>query len=597
MKFLGFFIASLIVPVSMADTQPAPIPAVSDDAVIATIGDRQVTVGDFVGYYQKRMEQSQPENRPSLATPADAQQMLENILNARAILISAESDGYDQHDEFIKAYTEFRDETLLDEIITRREQDLTVTSAEVEDYYQQSHQEYHVSLILLYDEKEARDLMPKLRQPGTDFAALALQYSRDPSSNTNGGKVAEAVKYSPQEPWITLFKLSKGEISDPLYIPSAYAWGIFRVDNISETTNLPPLDKVKDQLIDQQLTIKQDQVQEQIRNEALGKAKITRDEALLNLLFSGDVAEWDKPGMTEKTVSSVDVHTIAFGELLKFIRANFRDPAQTRSTDPALFRQLLLIHLGQLEKEQAVVSMCLAQGLDKEPAVAAKLGQFRDKELVMEYLRDNVESKIPKPSEQQIADYYEAHKNDADFQVPERLNATMLFSDVKSRLEEARTRIIAGEDMKTVMDDINARVMGEPGFKIPSGVNPELYKPIFLTIQTIDSDNKGTLELYAALRAQQPGVWGEVFPMYEMEYLARLEVVHPPHVKPLKDASKQIIARLEEQIQTDPATNQMLWETLVGIRNRYPAKVDSDKLELARQKALVKVSLQSSEAE
>jgi hypothetical protein len=132
-------------------------------------------------------------------------------------------------------------------------------------------------------------------------------------------------------------------------------------------------------------------------------------------------------------------------------------------------------------------------------------------------------------------------------------------------------------------------VVKEPGFKIPSGVNPELYKPIFFTIQTIDSDNKGTLELYSAIRAQQSGVWGEVFPMYEMYYLVRQDVVHPVHIKPLKDASKQIIAKLEEQIQTDPATNQMLWETLVGIRNRYPAKVDSVTLELAREKALATI--------
>ena len=356
MKLLGFFLASLIVPLSMADTQPVPIPAVSDNAVIATIDGKQVTVGDFIAYYQKRMEQSEPDNHPSLATPADAQQMLGDILNGRAILLSAENDGYDKHDEFVKAYNEFRDKTLLDELLNQREKDLTVTAAEVEDFYQQSHREYHVSLILLYDEGEAQSLMPKLRQPGADFAALARQYSRDPSTCNDGGKIAESVKYSPQEPWVSLFKLGKGEISDPLYIPAAYAWGIFRVDDISAVTNLPPLDKVKDQLIEQQLNIKQDQVQEQIRNEALGKAKVTRDETPLNLLYTGDVAEWDKPGMAEKTVSSVDGHPIAFGELLKFIRANFRDPAQTRSADPALFKQLLQIRLGQLEKEQAVVS-------------------------------------------------------------------------------------------------------------------------------------------------------------------------------------------------------------------------------------------------
>ncbi len=567
-------------------TQAAPAADVSDRAVIATIDSKQVTVGDFVAYYQKRVEQSEPENRPSLATPTDAQQMLADILNGRAILISAENEGYDKHDEFILAYNEYRDKTLLDELIKQREKDLTVTQAEVEDFYQQSHREYYVSLILLYDEKEARDLMPKLRQPGADFAALARQYSRDPSTCSNGGKVADPIVYSPQQPWVTLFKLGKGEISDPIYIPAAYAWGIFRVDDITEVNDLPPLDKVKDQLIEQQLNIKQEQVQEQIRDQALGKVKITRDDALLNLLYAGDAAEWDKPGMAEKPASSVDGHPIVFGELLKFIRANFRDPAQTRSADPALFRQLLQIRLGQVEKEQAVVIMCLGQGLDQEPAVAARLGQFREKELVMEYLRENVESRIPKPSEEQIAAYYEAHKKDVDFQVPERLNATMLFSDVKSRLEEARSRIIAGEDMQAVMDDINARVVKEPGFKIPEGVNPELYKPVFFTIQTIDSDNAGSKELYSMVRAQKTNEWGEIFFIYEMYYLARQDVVHPPHIKPLKDATKQIVARLEEQIQTDPANNQMLWETLVGIRNRYAAKVDSDMLELARQKAL-----------
>jgi hypothetical protein len=79
-----------------------------------------------------------------------------------------------------------------------------------------------------------------------------------------------------------------------------------------------------------------------------------------------------------------------------------------------------------------------------------------------------------------------------------------------------------------------------------------------------------------------------------MYYLARQDVVHPSHVKPLKDAYKMIKARLEEQIQADPATNQMLAGLFAQICNRYPIKVDEKMLELARQKALATVPAESS---
>jgi len=577
-------------------TQPAPTAAVSDDAVIATIGDKQVTVGDFVGYYQKRVEQSQPDNRPSLATAADAQQLLDDILNARAVLISAEKDGYDKHDDFIKAYNEIRDKTLLDELINRREKDLTVTTTEVEDFYQKSSREYHVSLILLYSQEEAQSLMPQLRQPGADFAALAQHYSRDTSTRNDGGKISEPVKYSPQEPWISIFRLGKGEISDPLYIPSAYAWGIFRVDDITEVTNLPPLEKVKNSLAEQIRAIKQEQIQEAIRTEAMSKASVKRDDVLLNLLYTGDPAQWDKPGMAVKTVSRVDGHTIAFGELLKFVRANFRDPAQSRRDDPALFRQLLQIRLGQLEKEQAVIILCLAQGLDKEPGVVAKLGQFQEKELVMEYLRDNVESKIPKPSEQQIAAYYQAHKGEEAFLESEKISTTILLSDQKDRLEETKERMDKGEDIEMIVDDINKRVLSDPTFKIPPQANPELYRPIFLLIETIDARNNSNRQEYIIIRSLEPGSWSQIFFLYNMYFLARLDSIQSPRVKTLQEAHDMIYRRIEEQIEGDPTTNQRCIEILGQIRNRYPITIDENTLELARQKAaLINVTTPSIE--
>ncbi|MEQ5838399.1 peptidylprolyl isomerase [Paraburkholderia acidicola] len=109
--------------------------------------------------------------------------------------------------------------------------------------------EYHLHHILVDNEQQAKDLIAKIKG-GASFEALAKQYSKDPGSGKNGGDLdwSDPKAYVPEFA-AAATKLQKGQMTDaPVH--TQYGWHIIRLDDTRAVTP-PPLDQVKQQVVQQ----------------------------------------------------------------------------------------------------------------------------------------------------------------------------------------------------------------------------------------------------------------------------------------------------------------------------------------------------------
>jgi peptidyl-prolyl cis-trans isomerase C len=127
--------------------------------------------------------------------------------------------------------------------------------------------EYHVRHILVGTEKEAQDIIAKLKG-GAKFEDLAKQ-SKDTGSANNGGDLDWATPSSFPESFSAAFVgLSKGQVTEkPVQTPNGFH--VIKVDDVRQA-KLPTLDEVKPQI---QEALEQRKLQA-YQEELVKKAKI-----------------------------------------------------------------------------------------------------------------------------------------------------------------------------------------------------------------------------------------------------------------------------------------------------------------------------------
>ncbi|WP_028225044.1 peptidylprolyl isomerase [Paraburkholderia ferrariae] len=145
------------------------------------------------------------------------------------------------------------------------------TDAEVKARYDQltkdaGGNEYHLHHILVDNEQEAKDLIAKIKA-GASFEDIAKQYSKDPGSAKNGGDL----DWSDPKAYVPEFAnaathLQKGQMTDtPVH--TQFGWHIIRVDDIRPVTP-PPLDQVRQQIVQQIQQEKLQAFEENLRKQA-----------------------------------------------------------------------------------------------------------------------------------------------------------------------------------------------------------------------------------------------------------------------------------------------------------------------------------------
>ncbi len=137
--------------------------------------------------------------------------------------------------------------------------------------------------VLVESEAKANEVFEKIGK-GEDFAALAEQYSNDPGSKADGGKLGYFAKgQMVKEFEVAAFALKKGEVSKP--VQSKFGWHIIKVED-RRTKSLPTFEEVKPQIV---MSIVQQKGQ-QTAKDLRGKANIEYVDSEIKLQVDQETA-------------------------------------------------------------------------------------------------------------------------------------------------------------------------------------------------------------------------------------------------------------------------------------------------------------------
>ncbi|MBU4610991.1 peptidylprolyl isomerase [Achromobacter sp. GG226] len=229
-------------------------PAFAQNAAVVNgqaIPDAQVE--EFV----KMMTQQGAQDSPKLR-----EQVREELINRIVMVQAAEKADIAKNPEVQTELELARQSVLIRGLFNDFLAKHPVTDAQLKAEYDKikdsnQQEEYKAAHILVKEEKEAQDIIARLKK-GENFAAIAKEKSQDPGSGANGGDLGWASADSYVQPFgEALAKLKKGETTQAP-VQSSFGWHVIRLDD-TRTAEFPPLEQVKPQL------------EEMLRQQALAK--------------------------------------------------------------------------------------------------------------------------------------------------------------------------------------------------------------------------------------------------------------------------------------------------------------------------------------
>jgi peptidyl-prolyl cis-trans isomerase C len=206
--------------------------------------------------------------------PVDDQvraQLKEEVILREIFMQEAQKRGIGASKDYQDQIELARQTIMIRALFTDFQKKNPVTDAEVKGEYDKfvaanSGKEYRARHILVEKEDEAKALIAELKK-GAKFEDLAKAKSKDPGSGANGGDLdwAAAASYVPEFSE-AMVKLEKGQLTDAP-VKSQFGWHVIRLDDVRQA-ELPKLEEVKSQIVQQLQGQKLNQFQQTLREKA-----------------------------------------------------------------------------------------------------------------------------------------------------------------------------------------------------------------------------------------------------------------------------------------------------------------------------------------
>ena len=204
-------------------------------------------------------------------TPEMTGQIKDEVISREIFMQEAQKRGLEATEDF-KAQMELARQTLLiRELFTEYQKANPVTDAEVKAEYDKfaatnGGKEYRARHILVEKEDDAKAIIASLKKGGK-FDEIAKKQSKDTGSGANGGDLdwANPGSYVPEFS-AALVKLKKGQVTD-VPVKTQFGYHVIRLDDTREA-QLPKLDDVKPQIVQQLSQVKITKFQDELRSKA-----------------------------------------------------------------------------------------------------------------------------------------------------------------------------------------------------------------------------------------------------------------------------------------------------------------------------------------
>ncbi|MES2531648.1 MAG: peptidylprolyl isomerase [Pseudomonadota bacterium] len=204
-------------------------------------------------------------------TPEMEGQLREEVVAREVFMQEAQKQGLDATEDYKNQLDLARQAILIRTLFDNYRKANPVTDAEVQAEYDKfvaanGSQEYKARHILVETEDQAKKILADLKK-GAKFEDIAKKESKDPGSGANGGDLdwANPASFVPEFS-AAMVKLKAGETT-PEPVKTQFGYHIIRVDEI-RATQLPKLEEVKPQVLQQLQQQKLQKFQEELRAKA-----------------------------------------------------------------------------------------------------------------------------------------------------------------------------------------------------------------------------------------------------------------------------------------------------------------------------------------
>lgn len=197
----------------------------SRETPLAVVAGGTVMPGEFAARYAKYLEATGTRDNILVR-----EQVLNNMVNERAILADARRRGFDRDSAFQRKLVEITGQALLDGYARSVSTDtIDVTEKELWDEFRASNSRASARYVYAETEESAWKLKERLEH-GESFEVLARQVFTDPRLADHGGSVGFVGRGEMERSFDeAIFSLPIGRLSGPVRL--RVGWAIIRVDN------------------------------------------------------------------------------------------------------------------------------------------------------------------------------------------------------------------------------------------------------------------------------------------------------------------------------------------------------------------------------
>ncbi len=213
---------------------------------VATVNGKAIPSSQMDAAVKQAAAQGQPD------TP-ELREMIKKSLIGREVLVQeATKQGVAANKEVKDALEQTRQDIIIRALLVNYVKKNPVSDAEVKAAYDQfkaskGEKEYHARHILVKTEKEATDIIAKLKG-GAKFEELA-KASQDPGSAANGGDLDWAAPGNYVKPFAdAMVALKDGQITDKP-VQSQFGYHVIKLEG-SRAAKVPALEEIKSQIVE-----------------------------------------------------------------------------------------------------------------------------------------------------------------------------------------------------------------------------------------------------------------------------------------------------------------------------------------------------------
>jgi parvulin-like peptidyl-prolyl isomerase len=474
----------LILPLAAAGLIVWPIACGKKSSdVVATVGDYKITVeelNDLNPNLNAMFAGAQAEYDSRKAA-------VESLVVNRLLVQAAYQKKIDQVEEISRVVLANKDKFLLDALYKREVIDkATAGEAEIKDFYNHLEFKLRASQIVLNEEDSAKAVFEKIKA-GESFEQLAYDHSVDPSAKRNRGDLGYFLWGAMIDEFQTAaFKMASGEVSPP--VKSRYGWHIIKLVEKIPNESRGTYEQLKDQIKNQIISRKRNEVTEAYVQSIRAKYPITIDKATCDYLLKKRENLYPPQLLPNLPKNDFDDTQLDRNEK-DLVLATWDGGQMTLAEYLTRARQLpepykpsfdqydsLAITVFNVKMQELLAYEANKAGLENDPAFQRKLTLFKEMAMA-DVMRSDSIKVTAQPDDASARNYYDEHPD--EFRNPARMRLFEIQLSDELQAAKLAKQITGLKEIRARATDLTERpgsraAAGDMGY-IDRNFAPELF--------------------------------------------------------------------------------------------------------------------------